>query len=182
MAIAFAQLEEKVLIVDADLRKPRLHRIFKIRNVSGLTGFLTGKVSLKDVVNKTSIENVWLVPSGPVPPNPAELLNSRKMKDLVEEIGQVFDVILLDTPPVLAVSDTVLISSIADSTVLVIRSGRTRRKPFLAAVQELRKARAKIIGVVLNGADLAREGDSYPRYYGYSSFDKDDLEVPLENP
>jgi capsular exopolysaccharide synthesis family protein len=182
MAIAFAQLEEKVLIVDADLRKPRLHRIFKVRNVSGLTGFLTGKVSLKDVVNKTSIENVWLVPSGPVPPNPAELLNSRKMKDLVEEIGQVFDVILLDTPPVLAVSDTVLISSIADSTVLVIRSGRTRRKPFLTAVQELRKARAKIIGVVLNGADLAREADSYPRYYGYSSYDKDDLEVPPENP
>ena len=181
MAVAFAQLEEKVLVVDADLRKPRLHRILKVRNVSGLTGFLTGKVPLKEVVNKTSIENIWLIPSGPIPPNPAELLNSRKMKDLVEEIGQVFDVILLDAPPVLAVSDTMLISSIADSTVLVVRSGQTRRKPFLSAVQELRRARAKIIGVVFNGAKVTREGAPYAKYYSYSGYGKDDLEVPTES-
>lgn len=177
MAVAFAQLEQKVLVVDADLRKPRLHRILKVRNVSGLTGFLTGKVPLKEVVNKTAIENIWLIPSGPIPPNPAELLNSRKMKDLIEEIGQVFDVILLDAPPVLAVSDTVLISSIADSTVLVIRSGQTRRKPFLSAVQELKRARANIIGVVFNAADLNREGISYAKHYGYSTYGKGDLDV-----
>ena len=181
MAVAFAQLEEKVLVVDADLRKPRLHRILKVRNVSGLTGFLTGKLPLKEVVNKTSIENIWLIPSGPIPPNPAELLNSRKMKDLIEEIGQVFDVILVDTAPVLAVSDTVLISSVADSTVLVIRSGQTRRKPFLSAVQELKRARANIIGVVFNGADLYRLGGYYSKYHGYSTYGKEDLEIPLES-
>ena len=177
MAVAFAQLEEKVLVVDADLRKPRLHRILKVRNVSGLTGFLTGKVPLKEVVNKTSIENIWLIPSGPIPPNPAELLNSRKMKDLLEEIGQVFDFILLDTPPVLAVSDTILISSVADSTVLVIRSGQPRRKPFLSAVQELKRARANIIGVVFNAADFNKEGISYVKHYGYSTYGKGDRDV-----
>jgi succinoglycan biosynthesis transport protein ExoP len=83
LAVSFAQLQERVLILETDLRKPRLHRLFKLRNVNGLTGYLTGKVPLKEVIHKTFIENVWLVPSGPVHPNPAELLNSKKMKDLL---------------------------------------------------------------------------------------------------
>jgi succinoglycan biosynthesis transport protein ExoP len=182
VAVSFAQLEEKVLVVDTDLRKPRLHRVFKVRNVTGLTGFLTGKAPLKEVVEKTFIENIWLIPSGPIPPNPAELLNSRKMKDLIEEIGQVFDIVLLDSPPVLAVSDTVLISSFAESCVLVVRSGQTRRKPFLSAVQELNRARAKIIGVVFNGADLSKEAGLYPKYYGYSLYGMEDFESPVEKP
>jgi len=180
MAVSFGQLEEKVLVVDTDLRKPRLHRIFKVRNVNGLTGFLTGKASLKEVVEKTCVDNIWLIPSGPIPPNPAELLNSRKMKDLIEEVGQVFDIVLLDSPPVLAVSDTVLISSVSESTVLVVRSGQTRRKPFLSAIQELNRARANIIGVVFNGADLSKEGSFYSKYYGYSTYGKEEFEVSPE--
>jgi len=177
MGISFAQLQERVLILETDLRKPRLHRLFKLRNVNGLTGYLTGKVPLKEIIQKTFIENIWLVPSGPIPPNPAELLNSKKMKDILEEVSQVFDVVLLDSPPVLAVVDPVIISSIADSMVIVIRGGKTRRKPLLSAVEELRRARANIIGVVFNAADLSKEGSyysTYYRYYKYGLYGKED--------
>jgi succinoglycan biosynthesis transport protein ExoP len=176
MAVSFAQLQERVIIVETDLRKPRLHRLFKLRNVGGLTGFLTGKVPLKEMIHKTFIENVWLIPSGPIPPNPAELLNSAKMKDMLEEVGQVFDIVLLDSPPVLAVIDSVIISSIVDGTVMVVRSGKTRRKPFVSAVEELRRARANIIGVVFNGADLRSEGSQYAHYYRYRDYGAEERE------
>jgi capsular exopolysaccharide synthesis family protein len=170
MAVSFAQLQERVLIVETDLRKPRLHRLFKVRNISGLTNYLTGKTLLKDVVCKTFIENIYLIPSGPIPPNPAELLNSKKMKEMLDEIGQVFDIVILDTAPVLAVIDSLIVSSIADCTILVVRGGVTRRKPFLAAVEELKKGRANIIGVVFNGADLSKEGAYYTKYYRHYKY------------
>jgi len=170
MAASFAQIQERVLVVETDLRKPRLHRLFNLRNITGLTAYLTGKAPLKEIIHKTFIENIWLIPSGPIPPNPAELLNSKKMKDLLEEASQMFDVVLLDSPPVLAVIDSVIISSIADSMVMVIRAGKTRRKPLLGAVQELKRARANIIGVVFNGADLNKAGSYYPRYYRYNKY------------
>ncbi|MFZ2054761.1 MAG: polysaccharide biosynthesis tyrosine autokinase [Candidatus Aminicenantales bacterium] len=170
MAVSFAQLQEKVLVVDTDLRKPRLHRLLKVRNINGLTGYLTGKMALRDIIQKTFIENFWIIPSGPVPPNPAELLNSKKMKDVLFEIGQVFDIVLLDSPPVLAVIDSVIIASISDSVVMVVRGGKTRRKPFAAAVDELRKGRANIIGVVMNGVDLSKEGTYYTKYYRHYKY------------
>jgi capsular exopolysaccharide synthesis family protein len=184
MAISFAQLQERVLVVETDLRKPRLHRLFKVRNIPGLTGFLTGKIPLKEVIQKTFIENIWLVPSGPIPPNPAELLNSKKLRDLLDEVSQVFDIILLDSPPILAVTDSVIIASIVDSTVVVVRAGKTRRKPFLSAVEELKRARSKIIGVVFNGADFAKEGSYYSkyyRYYKYGSYGKEEPESVQDN-
>ncbi len=167
LATSFAQLQERVLVVEADLRKPRLHRIFKQRNLTGLTGYLTGKTPLKDIIDKTFVENVWLIPSGLIPPNPVELLNSRKMRDLLEEVSEVFDIVLLDSPPVLAVIDSVVISSIVEGTMLVIQGGKTRRKPFLAAVEELRRAKANIIGVVVNGLDLSQNGVYYSSHYRY---------------
>lgn len=170
MAVAFSQLDQKVLVVDADLRRPRLHRIFKVRNVNGLTGFLTGKAPIKEVVEKTFVDNIWLVPSGPMPPNPTELLNSPRMRDLVDQIGQVFDIVLLDSPPVLAVSDTTLIASVVEGAVLVVRSGQTRRKPLQFALQGLNRARANILGVIFNGVELNQEGSFYARYYGYSGY------------
>ncbi len=167
MAVAFSQLEEKVLIIDADLRKPRLHRIFKVRNLGGLSGYLTGKVSLKDAIQKTSVENIWLLPSGVIPPNPAELLNSKKMKKMMEEVKGAFDVILLDTAPVLAVIDAVIVSSLADSVVFLIKAGDVARKPFLNAVGELRGAKAKIIGVLFNELKLRRGDYHFMDYYRY---------------
>jgi len=169
MAVAFSQLNEKVLVVDADLRKPRLHRIFKVKNIGGLSGYLTGKVSIEDAVQKTNVENIWLIPSGPIPPNPSELLNSEKMKGMMDELKRGYDVVMLDTAPVLAVVDGVIISSLGDSTVFIIQAGKTTRKPFLQAVEELKRAKAKVIGVVFNEVKAKGEGYYSPYYHHYRS-------------
>ncbi len=167
MAVSFAQLEGKVLLIDCDLRKPRLHKVFKVRNLVGLSGCLTGKVTFDDAVQKTAIGNIWVLPSGPHPPNPAELLNSRRMKDLLAEVRDRFDFVLLDTPPVLAVIDPVIISSLADCTVVIIRAGRTTRKPLDRAVDELRKSKSEIVGVIFNEVKLGRQGAAGPYYHYY---------------
>ena len=167
LAVSFSHLEEKVLVVDSDLRKPRLHRIFKTRNLGGLSGYLAGKIPLKEAIQKTSIKNIWILPSGPIPPNPAELLNSKKMKEMAEEVKNAFDVVLYDTPPVLAVVDSVIVSSVADTTILVINADRLTRKPFLNAVEELKRAKAKIIGVVFNGIKIKKGDYFYMDYYRY---------------
>lgn len=167
LAVSFAQLEGRVLLVDADLRKPRLSKIFNLRNASGLSSYLAGKGSFDEVVQKTSIENIWTVPSGPHPPNPAELLNSKRMKDLLAEAKERFNVVLLDTPPVLAVIDPVIVASLADSTVIVVRAGKTTRRPLLRAIEEVRKSKADIIGVVFNEVRIGRQGIGTPFYHYY---------------
>jgi len=167
LAVSFAQLEGKVLLVDADLRKPRLSKVFNLRNVSGLSSYLAGKHAFDEVVQKTSIENIWTIPSGPHPPNPAELLNSKRMKDLLAEAKERFTVVLLDTPPVLAVIDPVIVCSLADSTVFVVRAGKTTRRPLVRAVEEIRKSKADIIGVVFNEVRLGRQGIGTPFYHYY---------------
>jgi len=167
LAVSFAQLEGRVLLVDADLRKPRLSKVFNLRNVSGLSSYLAGKHSFDEVIQKTSIDNIWTIPSGPHPPNPAELLNSRRMKELLAEAKERFTVVLLDTPPVLAVIDPVIVSSLADSTVFVVRAGKTTRRPLARAVEEVRKAKADIIGVVFNEVRIGRQGIGTPFYHYY---------------
>jgi capsular exopolysaccharide synthesis family protein len=167
LAVSFAQLEGKVLLIDADLRKPRLSKVFNLRNVSGLSSYLAGKNSFDEVLQKTSIENIWTIPSGPHPPNPAELLNSKRMKELLAEAKERFTVVLLDTPPVLAVIDPVIVSSLADSTVFVVRAGKTTRRPLVRAVEEIRKSKADIIGVVFNEVRLGRQGMGTPFYHYY---------------
>jgi polysaccharide biosynthesis transport protein len=167
LAVSFAQLEGRVLLIDADLRKPRLSKIFNLRNVTGLSSFLAGKGTFEEVVQKTSIDNIWTIPSGPHPPNPAELLNSKRMKDLLAEAKEKFSVVLLDTPPVLAVIDPVIVASLADSTVFVVRAGKTTRRPLVRAVEEIRKSKADIIGVVFNEVRIGRRGIGTPFYHYY---------------
>ncbi|MGZ7066326.1 MAG: CpsD/CapB family tyrosine-protein kinase, partial [Candidatus Aminicenantales bacterium] len=176
MAVSFAQLEGKVLLVDADLRKPRLHKVFQTRNMVGLSGYLTGKVPFDETILKTSIEKIWIIPSGPHPPNPAELLNSKRMRDLLAKVKDRFDTVLIDTPPVLAVIDPVIVSSLADCTVMVVQAGKTTRRALGKAVDEIRKAKAEIVGVVFNEVKLGRQGRVSPYYhyyqYEYSSSDE----------
>lgn len=167
LAVSFAQLEGKVLLVDADLRKPRLHKVFNLRNINGLSSYLAGKSSFDEVVQKTSIDRIWTIPSGPHPPNPAELLNSKRMRELMARAKDEFSVVLLDTPPVLAVIDPVIVSSIADSTVFVVRAGKTARRPLVRAIEEIRKSKADIIGVVFNEVRIGRQGMGTPFYHYY---------------
>ena len=178
MAISFAQLEGKVLLVDADLRKPRLHKVFQTRNLVGLSGFLTGKLAFDEAILKTSIDKIWIIPSGPHPPNPAELLNSKRMRDLLAKVKDRFDTVLIDTPPVLAVIDPVIVSSLADCTVFVVQAGKTTRRALSRAVNEVRKAKAEIIGVVFNEVKLGRQGLGAPYYHYYQYEYAASTEIP----
>ena len=166
MAVSFAQSEQNVLVIDADLRKPRMHKIFNIRNVVGLSSFLTGKVPFEEAVIKSTADNVWVIPSGPIPPNPTELLNSKKMKEMMKEVKRDFDMVILDTPPVVAVVDPVIVASMSEGTVLVVQSGKTTEKPFIRAAEELNRVNAKILGILFNKAKVARDG-SYAQGYQY---------------
>ena len=133
--------------------------------------YLTGQVSLEEAIQKTAIDNFWLLPCGPHPPNPAELLNSTKMRDLMTHIKDRFDIILIDTPPVLAVIDPVIVCSFVDSTVLIVRTGKTVRKSISRTVMELSKAKAKVIGVIFNDMKIRRfGGDQYSPYFQYEYY------------
>lgn len=171
MAISFAQLGERILVVDADLRKPRLHKIFKVRNKVGLSDVLTGRATAEDAIQKTAIDNLCILPSGPHPPNPAELLNSKRMKEFLDDVRKKYSVVLVDLPPVLAVIDPVIVSAIADMTVIVVRMGVTTRKPLRRAIEELGRAKADVIGVILNDARIRRSsyGSNQP-YFQYEYY------------
>lgn len=174
-AIAFAQLGKKVVIIDADLRRPRMHRLFNVRNTKGLSGFLTEKDSIEEIVQKTSVENVWLIPSGPIPPNPAELLESDRMKNLLEGVKREIDFVLIDTPPVLAVVDSLIIGANVGNVILVTQPEKTNRNAFLTSVERLRQANAKIVGVIFNKtAPRTKQYHDKSYYYDgyYSSQDQ----------
>ncbi|MGB8957927.1 MAG: polysaccharide biosynthesis tyrosine autokinase [Candidatus Aminicenantales bacterium] len=165
LAISFSQLNQKVLLIEADLRRPRLHEIFKVRRIKGMSNYLAGQTPLIEAAQASSVENIWILPCGPLPPNPAELLNSQKMKDLIDEAKQIFDVVLIDTPPLLAVVDPLIVASMADGVALVVQANKTARKPFARAVEELRRSNARIIGVILNDVKMTRQDFYYRNYY-----------------
>jgi polysaccharide biosynthesis transport protein len=167
IAVSFSQLQQRVLVIECDLRKPRFHQIFGLPRTRGLSSYLTGRLPLKEAIEKTSLENIWVLPCGPIPPNPAELLNSTKMRDMMTEVREVFDIVLIDTPPVLAVIDPIIVASLADSVVLVVHANKIPRKSFMNSVQELKRNNAKIIGVVFNG--VPSSGHKY-YYRGYEQY------------
>jgi capsular exopolysaccharide synthesis family protein len=169
IAISFAQMGEQVLAIDADLRKPRLHKIFQVHNKVGLSDVLTGRVELEEAVQKTPVPHFSLLPSGPHPPNPAELLNSKKMKELLATVRDRYDIVLIDLPPVLAVVDPVIVAAIVDMTIIVLKTGKTTRKPLLRAINELRKAKAKVAGVIFNDAESKKNAFFTP-YFQYEYY------------
>jgi len=175
IAISFAQMGEKVLAIDADLRKPRLHKIFQVRNTVGLSDVLTGRVDLDEAIQKTPVAHFFLLPSGPHPPNPAELLNSRKMKELLDVVRKGYEIVLIDLPPVLAVVDPMIVAALADMTIIVLKTGKTTRKPLLRTIEELRKAKARIAGVIFNDAE-SKKGTFYTPYFQYEYFQDSGLD------
>jgi len=177
IAISFAQLGDRVLAIDGDLRKPRLHTIFKVRNAVGLSDFLAGRSGLEEIVQKTAIDHFWLIPSGPHPPNPAELLNSKKLGDLLAAVRERFDIILIDLPPVLAVIDPVIVSALADMTLIVLKTGQTTRKMLTRTLQELQRAKARISGIILNDSRARRNGQ-YTPYFQYEYYQDKTVAAP----
>ena len=170
IAISFSQLEKKVLLIDCDLRKPRLHKVFEARNRIGLSSYLIGISSIENAIQETSVENLWLLPSGPHPPNPAELINSKKMEELLEITKSKFDIVFIDTPPVLAVIDPVILCSISDAVVFVLKEGKTNRRPLFKAVDEIKRAKGQILGIIYNEVRLTKRGYYSPYYQNYQLY------------
>ncbi|AOM81645.1 CpsD/CapB family tyrosine-protein kinase [Salisediminibacterium beveridgei] len=167
LAVVLAQQDKKVLIIDGDLRKPTVHYTFRIPNKTGLSSVITGQALLDDVIIASQTERVHVLPSGPVPPNPSEMLSSNRMAMLLDEVKVNYDYIVLDTPPVNAVTDAQILGKMCDGVILTLRSGVTETEEALDAKRALEATGAKILGAVLN--DLAVEQSKYHYYYGAES-------------
>nr|WP_255603799.1 CpsD/CapB family tyrosine-protein kinase [Oscillochloris sp. ZM17-4] len=153
LAVTMAQAEQRVLLVDCDLRRPSLHSIFGLSNELGLTSaILEGEGALP--IQATAVNGLSLLSSGPLPPRPADLLGSRRMVALLDRLRATADIVLIDTPPVVAVTDAAVLAPQADGVLLVLQAGHTRRDRAREARQILEKVKANIIGVVLNNARL----------------------------
>jgi len=166
LAIVFAQKNEQVVIVEGDMRKHRIAKSFDLDNKDGLSSYLTGTATLERVIKKTPIPNLYLIPSGPTPPNPAELLTSVKTKELFEGLKIKFDRIIVDAPPVMTVADASILANMCEGVVEIIRAGRINLDHVLHGKQRLLEAKAKILGVILNDVEVKKK-DSYYYYHYY---------------
>jgi capsular exopolysaccharide synthesis family protein len=162
IALTFAQNERKVILVDCDLRKPSVHKNFKTSNLIGVSEILIGKVTCEEAVQKRN-SNFYFLTSGKLPPNPSEMLASSAMTILIQKLKERYDIVLLDTAPLKAVTDAQILSTKVDGTILVVRAGKTRIDDVVEAKNLLQKVDANIIGTVLNGIENTR-GKYY--YYG----------------
>lgn len=165
LASAFANSDINVLLIDCDLRKGRQHQIFDVSNVKGLSNLLIDDIKNRNkYIMKTKIDNIKVLPSGIVPPNPGELLGSKKNKDLMQKLRTEYDLIILDCPPVNGLADALVITSLADSVIIVCAQNKTKTSLLNEAKKALTQVNAKITGVVINKFDT-KETDSYYRYY-----------------
>jgi polysaccharide biosynthesis transport protein len=168
VAISLAQLGASVLIVDCDLRKPAVHRVFDIGNNPGLSTYLSQNIEIDGLIQESPVPNLWLLPSGRLPPNPAELISSGRMKEMLRLLATRYDHIVMDSPPLVDVTDPVILSTMAYGVILVIHSGKSSRHVVRHACHELSAVGARLFGVVLNNVDMRREGYDY-YYYKHAS-------------
>ena len=170
LAVVMAQLGRQVLLIDADLRRPRLHDVFKLSNLAGLVNYLTGSARPETLFQRTNVPNLFVVTSGPIPPNPSELLASERMATLVKLASETFDFVVVDSPPVLAVTDSILVGSTVDAVVLCLRARQVVREDARACRERLRLAGVRVLGLVLNRhrEALGRYGKSYYHYSAYA--------------
>ncbi len=169
LAVALAQRGGKVVLVEADLRKPSAHKVLRVDGKHGLSLFLSGTEERNGLVVPTSVSNLFFIPAGPVPPNPAELLSSARMKQLLGELTKEYDHIILDSPPLLSITDATVLSVMVDGVVLVVRFGKTTREVLRHMRQMLHNVNARVLGVVLNGVAL-NSVDYYYYYYSYYGY------------
>ncbi|GAB1642989.1 polysaccharide biosynthesis tyrosine autokinase [Krasilnikovia sp. MM14-A1259] len=171
LGIAFAEAGKRVLLIDADLRRPRLAQYLDLEGAVGLTNVLAGQANVRDVVQAWGGSGLWVLPSGYVPPNPSELLGSGNMADLLTSLGSAFDVVIIDTPPLLPVTDAAVMATLADGCILVTRHAKTTVAQAGSAAGALTAVGARLLGCVLNMAP--KKGGGAYAYYGYGASDDD---------
>ncbi len=157
----------KTLLVDSDLRRPTLHKLFNLPNTAGLSSTLADQAPLSRGLHATQIPNLSVLTSGPIPPNPAEMLASKRMLDMVEQLKSQYDLIFFDSPAIISVSDSMVLASLVDSVVLVVRAGAFPNDVIRNAKNQLESVKATFLGVILNSVDLRRDGYYYRYYYQY---------------
>jgi capsular exopolysaccharide synthesis family protein len=167
LAVSFSQLGKKTLVIDGDLRKPRIHKIFKVKNSAGISSYLAGRVEFNQVIHKTQIPNLFVVPSGPLPPNPVELLDSEVMAKMLEQLLEKVDFIFIDTPPLVGIVDAIVIAKYTQGLILVTWAGKTHRNALEKTKQELDQFNIRTLGVVLNRANEKRKSYGYYHAHQY---------------
>ena len=165
MGTTMAQSGQRVLLIDTDLRRPRLHKSLGVSKQRGLTNLILGDAAIEDVIKSTDIPNLYVLPCGPRPPNPAELLLTARFKQILTELEARYDFILLDSPPVLAVTDAVVLSHISSGVMLIAQAGKTQRDEIAMASRQFRDVNAPILGVIMNDMDLTQRRYGYYYYY-----------------
>jgi len=163
----------KVLLVDADLRRPTLHRFLSVPKDIGLTDYLVGEADFDTVICPTSMDSLFVIPCGTIPPNPAELLGSKKMRGFVEQCEGLFDYIIYDSPPIASISDASVLASMVSHVILIVRADGIDRNHIARAKEQLETVRAKILGVVLNDVNIEKHRYYYRYYYYYYDYDTD---------
>lgn len=172
LAITIAQDNKKVLLVDCDLRKPMIKHIFRIMNPKGLTNILAEDLDYKEVVNHVKVDNLDIIVSGPKPPNPSEILGSARMEEFLNEVKSDYDMVILDTPPILAVTDAPVLSRFVDGLIVVLRYGQTTIEATEIVKRQLEKVGANVLGAVINDVPV-NDSTHYYNYYDY--YDESDI-------
>lgn len=174
LAITIAQMGTKILLVDTDLRRPVLHSIFNLNRSKGISNYLVGKIPIEEAFFKTEIDNLYVMPCGTLPPNPSELLGSKSMQKCIEELKEIFDIVLFDSPPIMAVTDAAVLSSKVDGLILVVKSGQTDRNAVARSYEILKNIPNNILGALLNVVNVEGVyGSYYYYYYHYYYYGKD---------
>lgn len=169
LGVVMAQVNKKVLIIDCDLRRPSMHKVFGLNSSVGVTQALINDADPKVLAQKTQIPGLYVLTSGPIPPNPAELMGSQRMQALLSRAVEGYDFVLVDSPPVNMVTDAVLLSSMVSGVLMVVQSGDTRIDHAKEALNKLNKVDAKMVGVILNDVDTSAGNYYYYNYYYYSN-------------
>lgn len=163
-----ANAGDRVLLIDADMRRPRIHKIYDIADNVGLSNYLTGNANIEDIIKPAVIESMSIIPSGPIPPNPVELLNNPRLGELLSVVSSKFDRIIIDTPPVVAVTDAAILARLSDAVIFVVHGGKAHRDIVKRGAENLNKIGAHISGVILSNVDIFKA--SYYDYYYYNYY------------
>lgn len=171
LALTFSMTGEKTFLIDTDMRKPMLHKLFDLPNFQGLSSYLSGdKKEINELVVECQHSGTFLLPAGPIPPNPSEMLNSKRMADLLETSRQETEVIIIDAPPLLPVTDAVLLSQNVDGVILVADTNNTKKEVFSRGLERLKQVNANVLGAVLNKYPVNKSSYyTYENYYYYGS-------------